>query len=285
MSVFESIRQLLPTSMASLFSPPEASPFTTPTYADVCHARALFTSLRIPTELTLLILDYAEYYPTHTVTTSFNEPTIAGASGVRSSACSLSLSAALYANSTTDSIRAGKERPKVKSVVFNLVSRDQGWTSENTRGTYATSSWHEVSILRNRGTSTNINKILTIVNVPRSSPKAYQTAIENLGWELVKRPENALQGPQGGEGDHAWYLQGNRVMARMEEYRVVWSEEGREGNEGAGSGEGFVRALQDGDTVLVWARSKARSSPKQSYAVLTDVYSTLDGAALLTVSQ
>jgi hypothetical protein len=173
----------------------------------------------------------------------------------------------------------------VKSVEFNLVSRDQGWTSENTRDTYSTSSWHEVSILRDGDTSTNVDQILPIVNVPRSCPKIYQSIIDNRGWELVKRPENALQGPQGGEGDYAWYLQGNRVMARMEEYRVLWSEEGREGNEGAGSGEGFVRALQDGDTVLVWARAKASSSPKQSHAVLTEVYSTLVGVASLIVSR
>jgi hypothetical protein len=45
-------------------------------------------------------------------------------------------------------------------------------------------------------------------------------------------------------------------MAGIQEYRVVWSLEGVEGNEGAGSGEGFVQALKDGDVVLVWARAK-----------------------------
>jgi hypothetical protein len=74
----------------------------------------------------------------------------------------------------------------------------------------------------------------------------------------VKRPETAEQGPQGGEGGFAWYLQGNRVAVGQHgvRYRVVWAENENEGNEGAGSGEGFLKELKDGDRVLVWARAK-----------------------------
>ena len=35
-----------------------------------------------------------------------------------------------------------------------------------------------------------------------------------------------------------------------------------EGNEGAGSGEGFLNAFRQGDRVLVWARAKVRSRPR-----------------------
>jgi len=76
------------------------------------------------------------------------------------------------------------------------------------------------------------------------------------GWSLVKRPESALQGPQDGEGDLAWYLQGNRVAGPKDEYQIGWTEGGSRGNQGAGRGEGFVRELKQGDRILVWARAK-----------------------------
>jgi hypothetical protein len=143
-----------------------------------------------------------------------------------------------------------------------VTSRDQGWTSENTRGTFSTSSWLEVSILRDE---LNINSLLPtprLVNTWINSPLDYHTNMVGRGWSLVKRPESALQGPQGGEGDYAWYLQGNRVVAGPQDYHVAWDERGlsevNEGNEGAGSGQGFLHALRPGDHVLVWARAKVR---------------------------
>ena len=67
-----------------------------------------------------------------------------------------------------------------------------------------------VSILRNETTNSTRLQGSRLVNTWISSPNDYHTQIGN-GWFLAKRPEQAGQGPQDGEGDFAWYLQGNRV--------------------------------------------------------------------------
>ena len=89
------------------------------------------------------------------------------------------------------------------------------------------------------------------------SPQVYNDFVAKDGWQLVQRPGEAHYGPQWGEGGYAWYLQGNRVSAESEMYRVVWGR-GRssEGNEGKGGGEGFLEELRMGDKVIVWARAR-----------------------------
>ncbi|KAF2129776.1 hypothetical protein P153DRAFT_289769 [Dothidotthia symphoricarpi CBS 119687] len=233
--------------------PIESEPFTTPTYQDVRTVRALLKTLQLPTELVLSILDLAQYWPTHEFKTTPNARITAAARGGQSASATLCLNASIFNNPTVDDLQSRDEKPKIKSIEFDLVSRDQGWTSENTTGSYSTSSWVEVSILRNvsgdaRGFSFPDNQ--------RSSPQDYQNTISDQGWSFVKRPETALQGPQDDEGDFAWYLQGNRVAAGRADYRVVWSVDGNQGDEGAGTGERFLDELKEGDAILVWARAK-----------------------------
>lgn len=88
-------------------------------------------------------------------------------------------------------------------------------------------------------------------------PQVYNDFVAKDGWQLVQRPGEAHYGPQWGEGGYAWYLQGNRVSAESEMYRVVWGRGGSsEGNEGKGDGEGFLEELRMGDKVVVWARAR-----------------------------
>ncbi|RYN32998.1 hypothetical protein AA0113_g2267 [Alternaria arborescens] len=260
MSFLSSIRQLLPSVDWLSGTTEPTGPFT-PTYADVCHARALLKTLKLPTELVLSILEHAQYWPIAEFSQNGREVHAnASASANSSSAAALCLEAEIFSASVVERIHLGGETVKIKRITFDVMSRDQGWTSEDTQGTFSTSSWLEVSILRD---ASNINSRLPtprLVNTWLSSPMDYHTNMVGRGWSLVKRPESALQGPQGGEGDYAWYLQGNRVMASGQEYHVAWEEHGlsevNEGNEGAGSGEGFLNALRQGDRVLVWARAK-----------------------------
>jgi hypothetical protein len=260
MSLLSSIRQMLP-SVHWLLGPPEATGPFTPTYTDVCRARALLKTLKLPTELVLSILEHAQYWPVAEFSRS-GRPTLARAGMNNPSAATLCLEAGVYSTPIVEEIRLGGETAKIKRIEFDVTSKDQGWTSENTEGTFSTSSWLEVSILRD---ASNLNSLLPtprLVNTWISSPMDYHTNMVGRGWSLVKRPESALQGPQGGEGHFAWYLQGNRVMAGSQDYHVAWEEGGlsdvNEGNEGAGSGEGFLDALRPGDRVLVWARAKVR---------------------------
>ena len=288
MSFCSGIRQWLP-SIHWLLGPPEPTRPFTPTYADVCRARAVLKTLKLPTELVLSILEHAQYWPVERISRSGG--TVLARAGMNNpSAATLCLEANPYSTPIVKEASLGGETAKIKRIDFDITSRDQGWTSENTQGTFSTSSWLEVSILRD---ASNINSLLPtprLVNTWISSPMDYHTNMVGRGWSLVKRPESALQGPQGGEGHFAWYLQGNRVMAGTQDYHVSWDEGGLcevdEGNEGAGSGEGFLDALEPGDRVLVWARAKVclRCEIRRLRCHANIFDSIQGGNALLTVS-
>jgi hypothetical protein len=233
--------------------------FTIPSYADVCQARALLKTLNLPTELVLQILDHAEYWPQHAFVTSPEQPKRAIAAGQANSHACLCLDAGIFNNPTADAIRKGGEKPKIQSIIFEIVSHDQGWTSERTQGTFATSSWLEVSILRTDNADNSRVPSPSFVNTRFKDPSEFHQSVSRRGWYLVQRPQAAQQGPQGGEGDLAWYLQGNRVAAQSGEYCVVWAQDCIEDDEGAGTGEGFLKELRDGDRMLVWARAKVCS--------------------------
>lgn len=232
----------------------------TPNYDDVCQARAYLKALDLPTELVLQILDYAQYWPQHDFIANFGRPKIAAGQMGRSSHATLCLAKDPMDHPTVHTVRKHGETPKIKSIAFDIVSRDQAWTSENAHGTFSTSSWLEVSILRSVGEGNAPSTGPRFGNAWFNNPSDFHQSVSDQGWTLVKRGESAKQGPQDGEGDFAWYLQGNRVAVGIDEYRVVWTENGQEGNEGAGCGEGFLQELTEGDRILVWARAKVRTS-------------------------
>ncbi|KAJ4290840.1 hypothetical protein N0V90_010035 [Kalmusia sp. IMI 367209] len=230
------------------------APHTT-SYADICVVRAMLESLKLPTELVLEILAFAQYEPV----LEFNNGHRGVASAVMGSATSarVCLPAEIMSHKTMRRIASPKVTLKVKEIEFNISSKDQGWTSENTRGTFSTSSWLEVSIFRPSTLFTSLSD-LDLWMKEYNEPQELQGLLQSRGHTLVDaRPVEASVGPQGGEPPIAWYLQGNRVAQRQPDgYRVLWTPGYFEGNEGAGSGEGFFDALQEGDSVLVWARAK-----------------------------
>ncbi|KAL5121186.1 hypothetical protein ACEQ8H_001038 [Pleosporales sp. CAS-2024a] len=229
-----------------------------PSYEHVCEARAHLARLGLPTELVLQILDHAQYWPQHQRAAECNDrrPVMAAAQHGQASHAVICMHLDPMATTTAKHMQRNGEVPKVKCVDFAIKSRDQGWTSENTHGTFNTSSWLEVSILRTTGRGHTPAAGPRVSRAPLSNPSDLHHSVASQGWALVKRPETAKQGPQDGEGDFAWYLQGNRVAAGLDEYNITWTDTGNLGNEGAGSGEGFLRELTEGDRVLVWARAK-----------------------------
>lgn len=229
-------------------------------YEDVLKARAQLKALGLPMELALEILEYAEYWPARHFSSKEEKTVKVAATMFRSSTAGLCVDVDIFNDPAVDSLRKNGERVKIKAVEFQIRSRDQGWTSEPTQGTFSTSSWLETSILRGvEDYNTQLNPSCWLDSV-FESPRSFQQHITPQGWQLVRRPEYAEQGPQGGEGDLAWYLQGNRVATQghSEEYKVRWTNDSYEGNEGSGRGEGFLSELKEGDRLLVWARAKVR---------------------------
>lgn len=231
-------------------------------YDDVLEARALLKTLGLPTELVLNILDCAQYWPMREFSEKKNNPVKVSATVSRSSVAGLCLNVDVFNDPIVHSLRAGGEEVKVKAIEFHIRSRDQGWTSESSQGTFNTSSWLEASILRSvDGHNTDLTSSHWLDGI-LDSPLSFQERVTPHGWHFVKRPEHAEQGPQGGEGDLAWYLQGNRVatQGRLGEYDVLWTRDGYRGNEGSGRGDGFLDELKKGDRLLIWARAKVRHS-------------------------
>lgn len=227
-------------------------------YDDVVRARALLRARGLPTELALQILEDAEYWPTRRFSTEQHRTVKVAATMFRACAAGLVLDADVLRDPRVRGLRGTGEKVRIKAVGFRVRSRDQGWTSEPTRGTFSTSSWVEASILRGvDGYQTALPASCWLDSV-FASPGSFEQHVSPRGWQLARRPERAEQGPQGGEGGLAWYLQGNRVatQGRAEEYDVLWKRHGHEGNEGSGTGDGFVEELRDGDRLLIWARAK-----------------------------
>ena len=227
-------------------------------YDDVLQVRALLKALGLPMELALEILDRAEYWPTRQFSMGEGSTVKVAATMFRSSVAGLCLDIDVFNHPSVHSLREGGEKVKVKAIDFHIRSRDQGWTSEPTQGTFSTSSWLETSILRGVDDyNTKLPPSCWLDSV-FESPQSFQQHITPHGWQLVRRPEYAEQGPQGDEGDLAWYLQGNRVatQGRTGDYDVLWTHDDHEGNEGSGGGDGFLDELKEGDRLLVWARAK-----------------------------
>ncbi|KAF2031382.1 hypothetical protein EK21DRAFT_63415, partial [Setomelanomma holmii] len=207
--------------------------------------RAILASRQLPNELVLAILDYARYWvekkrgPTDLEVLMDEE-------------FSRDYSAAyphLVVSAFPITLYPESEPPKIKEIEFCLVSHDQGWTTEDTRGTYTTSSFWEISILRPETGRIRSGRIhedvlerldqqlqqnLHRTSLYRSVESATQTIWPRSHYLLLPRPCSKME-PQRlhcneminlttrendfndgeldavHEGKHAWYLQGNEA--------------------------------------------------------------------------
>jgi hypothetical protein len=154
---------------------------------------------------------------------------------------------------------------------------DQGWTTEETKGTFATSSWFEVSILRPQLLKGRLHRrgtVPSLVSAGRDHSSghgnvesAFLAMFPEGSQRLVPRPssdteylrqhcsemvlitQDSKSAPLGvtNEGQHAWYLQGNEVARSasvfdgemVRRYAVVWGNKSNPHWEGNdGSGLG-----------------------------------------------
>jgi hypothetical protein len=249
-------------------------------YADICIARAMLKSLGLPTELVLEILAYAQYEPVIEFTSGGDRVIAAAVMGAATSA-KVCLCAEVLSRNTIRRISGPHVTLKVKEIRFDITSKDQGFTSERTMGTYNTSSWLEASVFRPGPQFSSLDS-LPLWMSEYDNPQELQDQLSSMGHKLVdERPADVSVGPQGGESTLAWYLQGNKVAERQSvDHRVVWAPDYSEGNQGAGNGHGFFNVLREDDSILVWARAKVGSQILRGLGSWPYAYNEL----LLTVS-
>ncbi|KAK7042032.1 hypothetical protein R3P38DRAFT_2888199 [Favolaschia claudopus] len=233
-----------------------------------------------PPELVYIILDLAEHYVRVKSDRDDHVKVSASAMGIPSppgaSTCYLITSPILHthpisspetntasdhaADFREDSEEEKEEKNevlvKVARVEFTIVSRDQGWCSDQAiRGTYRGSTWFEAAILRPSQASS-----------PSPSPLPPPTGLDTtIGWDPVLEVKYSPSSPDISPKSR-FQIQHNRCA--HQEYlthRVVWrsgseefesAEQDLERQErGCGDGLGFVGSLVEGDRIAVIARA------------------------------
>ncbi|KAF2806865.1 uncharacterized protein BDZ99DRAFT_465625 [Mytilinidion resinicola] len=211
-----------------------------PTPSDTILVRSYLVHLKLPTELALTIIDYAQYYPI--VHSRRDEELKVIASNYKGN----SAAALCVVSEPIPAIQDG-ERIKRKTVKFRLRSHDQGWGGDpGCPGTYNGSyTWFEASILRPSGSA-------EVTPIPLNlfiSPRPTSSSLDRYHVSLVA-PPNAPDDP-------VWHIQRNMCASPQERtHEVEW----REGSAfdpslGSGDGKGFCETLQPGDRIAIWARA------------------------------
>ena len=106
-----------------------------PSYENVREARVLLKSLNLPTELVLDILDRARYWPSREF--AMKHCRVEAASLPSGSSAKICLGADICSEDSIKCFFGEDEKKKIKEIEFEIVSKDQGWTSERTQGAYS----------------------------------------------------------------------------------------------------------------------------------------------------
>jgi hypothetical protein len=107
-----------------------------PSYADACSVLEILKFFKLPTELALEVLEHAAYWPSwqSSMRQSCHASTNAG---LRRNQGGAHDAVICFDSPMPDSQLLPyieQKSIKIKEVQFDFVSRDQGWTSENTTG-------------------------------------------------------------------------------------------------------------------------------------------------------
>lgn len=103
----------------------EPTPWS-PSYADVRATRIMLEDFKIPTELVLDILDRARYWPSRN---------LIGRNTKAESNAKVCLYGSVWSDDIVQGLGGEEENLKLREIEFDILSRDQGWTSEGTEGT------------------------------------------------------------------------------------------------------------------------------------------------------
>ncbi|KAG5637062.1 hypothetical protein H0H81_005943 [Sphagnurus paluster] len=222
----------------------ELSPQYTPTAFDVSVVHRYLQHF-VPTELAYIILDEAQYWAC--LSAERNEKLSIVASGYGET----NNLAAYYLFSPAIPQKA---EIKIQLVRFKIMSCDQGWGGNvHDQGTYnACYSWFEAGIVRAHG-----------------AVSALQEASEEPGRGAAVFNKVAFSGDPPREvmnpldpGRKRWFLQFNaHASSHLRTHEVLWTKDdndvqARARERGAGTGDGFVGRLTQGDRVAIIARAQ-----------------------------
>ncbi|PGH33538.1 hypothetical protein GX50_03610 [[Emmonsia] crescens] len=254
-----------PTAGTPSEPPPESiaeNPVTPPPYSpsptDIGLARALLKSTQpaLPTEIADIILDFADYSVKDVVT--FNPSRVFSISSRGPGVYGLVLKGPQIRELKQNGLEL--RDLKLEAVRFEIASHDQGWGGEwGSEGTYSGAfSWFEATILRRLGhPGVGVEPPPNIGPEDNyKTPADYSEAYRRFGWDFATDDNGNML---------IWPVQKNKVARRETQTReIVWMldggdgeghQAGSKGDAGSGSGEGFVRALQPGDVICLWARA------------------------------
>ncbi|KAL1747381.1 hypothetical protein HDZ31DRAFT_32061 [Schizophyllum fasciatum] len=231
-----------------------------PTASDVDVVRDGLIRLGLPTELALYILDLAEYWVREVLCE-------------RAVTLSVTASGSPKNSSTWCYLASPPLARRPKKIRFYILSHDQGWGGPvECQGTFRGSfSWTEVALMRPRRATFDSEKQRPQPPT-RSMSWVRTSAQENSFVENTSDDPNdiALDDPHyeavSIDGRTHAALQYNRVAVKHSERHVVeWREDDEGGarrwgerseETGAGYGGGFVRAIEEGDRIAVFARAQ-----------------------------
>ncbi|KAI0748610.1 hypothetical protein C8Q80DRAFT_749675 [Daedaleopsis nitida] len=202
----------------------------------------------VPYELTLDIMDIAEYYP---VVRAKHSELVSIAANEHTSHDSRS--SRLYLVSPP--LPAGREGEswRMKKVTWTIEGHDQGWGGEYPGTFRAAYSWYEACIFRPSPTSDgglgDDAKLRSLLQARHLflETEHVKECLNDINWTLVPNGDRFV-----------WRIQGNRVAKKdFQRYTVEWVRTGRtvQDGRGAGDGTGFLDALQPGDRVGLWMRA------------------------------
>jgi hypothetical protein len=245
------------------------------TLDQVNAAYQLLSKAGLPSEIALMILDYAEYWVyEHYVREA---KCIANAMlGNNVHEC-----ASLYTHTTPLTAQLGPvPLLKPRKVVFKLKSRDQGWSNNTVdHGTYrGAQSWFEATIFREdeefQGQTRREPLEGLLLSGVESEVPRYQMSNTAPLFFVGSNPEQMMRivkrngyGCRPNGDKLTWMLQRNLVAStRAVEHTVEWTlnddiidpSEEESPETGAGFGRGFVAALEKGDRIGIWARAMVR---------------------------
>lgn len=239
-----------------------------PTQQDVRSVQDILRR-HLPAELTLDILDVANYYPRSRC--HRNEPKSYKANDFWQPEPVANV-AGLYLTSTpTPRPDMGWQKVKVNRVTFNLRSADQGWASFGGEDTYVNShTWFDASILRPWPNNSDDAPGPAAIGLEASAiPQTFRTPadargfLQQHGWDFVEHDQGLT-----------WKVHNNiTAQEKYANHRVDWvagMETEVENPDAMGDGRGFLERLTPGCIIALWARAEV--SQTHQNATVTSSY-------------